>query len=88
MELCVTKCEVTGNDFGTQTEIPTGRLRFGAAQLSRLSPHKSFKYLGLRMSLTGNTRAEKQHVRDTTKQISERLAGHPFRTDQANKIIE
>eukprot|EP00961_Rhodomonas_salina_P145085 1952872-Rhodomonas_salina.1 len=55
----VAKCEVTGYDFGTRTEIPTNALTFGTASLTRLSPHTAFKYLGLQMSLTGSTRAEK-----------------------------
>lgn len=87
MELCVAKCEVTGYDFGTRTEIPMNTLTFGAASLTCLSPHMAFKYLGLWMSLTGSTRAEKQYVMTETQQISSKLDGHHLHTDQANTIV-
>eukprot|EP00961_Rhodomonas_salina_P292754 3933186-Rhodomonas_salina.2 len=88
MEMCVLKCEASGFNFGTNTRIKTGTLCLGSQHLTPLSPHAAFKYLGVRLSLTGNTKAEKDHVIAETQQISSRLNGHPFRTDQANAIVD
>eukprot|EP00961_Rhodomonas_salina_P032622 439951-Rhodomonas_salina.2 len=88
MELCVLKCEASGFNFKTGTPIPTGTLQLGDHPLTPLSPHSAFKYLGVRLWLTVSTLAEKQHVQKETERIKAAMTTHPFRTDQANKIVE
>jgi ribonuclease HI len=88
MDLCVCKCEVTAYDFARGEEVWPDRVHINGRPLTRLSPHEAFRYLGMRMSLTGDTRAEKQHVRERMRAVKDKLSSHPYRTDQANKLVD
>eukprot|EP00961_Rhodomonas_salina_P258665 3495295-Rhodomonas_salina.1 len=57
MELCVHKCKVASYDFGKQVELNTRLVRYNGQRLSPLSAEEAVRYLGLRLTVTGDTSA-------------------------------
>jgi len=88
MALCLCKCEATGFDFRTETEENTDRLVLNGATMTRLDPRNAFKYLGVRLSLTGSTQEEVEYVKERTAAICKLLDGHPYRPEQMNAVIQ
>eukprot|EP00961_Rhodomonas_salina_P056195 755026-Rhodomonas_salina.1 len=62
MELCVHKCEVAAYDFRTESELNTRRVPYNGQRLTPLSAEQAVRYLGLRLSVQGNTSAEVAYV--------------------------
>ena len=62
MDLCLLKCEATGHDFATGKGEDTDWVVIGGQQLKKLSSDDSYKYLGLRLALTGSTKQEREYV--------------------------
>ena len=88
MELCLLKCEITGYDFGLGAELPTNVIKLGGQQLTSLSATSSYKYLGLRLAVTGSTADERQYVLAACRRAATALKGHAYTTQQALDIIE
>ncbi len=91
MDLSMCKCEVTAYNFAAGKEVwfQSDSMHINRQPLTRLSPNEVFPswYLGMQMSLTGDTTAEKNHVLEKMLAIKSKLGSHPYCTDQANKVI-
>ena len=55
--------------------------------MTSLSPHTAFKYLGLRMTLTGDTAPEVEYVKAKMHSMNVLINGHPYLPEQMNKVI-
>ena len=64
MDLCLVKCEVSGVDFGTGKSFTEGELEivYGDGKVPFLDAATAFKYLGVRLALTGSTQSEVDYV--------------------------
>eukprot|EP00961_Rhodomonas_salina_P235181 3178913-Rhodomonas_salina.3 len=78
MELCVHKCEVAAYDFGKQTELNTRKVRYNGQRLVHLSAGAAVCYLGLRLTVQGDTSAEVSYVLSSMKTAATKFKGHPY----------
>ena len=83
MRLNMARSVITAFDYGRRTELPTNGIRYNGEILVCLPGRESFRYLGVRTALSGglrgaspNTADEIQHVKSSTKELTQRLAGH------------
>jgi len=88
MDLCLLKCEVTGYNFETGKEEETSAIRIQGKQLKKLSSDSCYKYLGLRLAITGSTKAERNYVLQSCRRAANALKGHAYTTQQALDVIE
>jgi len=88
MALCLCKCEATGFNFKTEEEENTDRLTLNGATMTPLSARQAFKYLGVRMSLTGSTAEEVSYVKERTMAMSKLIEGHPYTAEQMVSVIQ
>jgi len=88
MALCLCKCKATGFNFATETEENTDRITLHGATMTPLSARAAFKYLGVRMSLTGSTAEEVSYVKERTCAMSKLIEGHPYKPEQMNEVIQ
>jgi hypothetical protein len=54
-----TCCEISGYDFRNRRPIWVRDLTIGEGKMTYLEPTKAFKYLGIRVSITGDMRGER-----------------------------
>ena len=87
MELCVHKCEVAAYDFGRQTELNTRKVRYNGQRLSHLSAQDAVRYLGLRLTVTGDTSAEVAYVLSSMQSAATKFKGPPYSYRQGFNLI-
>eukprot|EP00961_Rhodomonas_salina_P125107 1685775-Rhodomonas_salina.3 len=88
MDLCVLKCEATAYHYGTKTELSVDSLHIGDKRLTLLPASSAYKYLGVRMTVHGDTSAEVAHVQARTQAISKLMKGHQYNSKQATALLE
>eukprot|EP00961_Rhodomonas_salina_P189778 2560360-Rhodomonas_salina.1 len=87
MELCVHKCEVAAYDFGKQAELNTHKVRYNGQRLAHLSADAAVRYLGLRLTVQGDTLAEVSYVLSSMKTAATKFKGHPYSYRQGFQLI-
>lgn len=85
MRVKLSKSVITAYDFSQRADLPTDEIRFNGEALVCLPAHQSFRYLGVRTSLTTGrkrsgqgpgTAEEVQHVLRSTRELKRQLASH------------
>eukprot|EP00961_Rhodomonas_salina_P169055 2277908-Rhodomonas_salina.1 len=62
VQVHVQKPEITAFDFGVRVPLETDGIRYLGASFAKLAPDKPFKFLGVRLTLTGDWRYEKRYI--------------------------
>eukprot|EP00961_Rhodomonas_salina_P044854 602248-Rhodomonas_salina.1 len=58
----VQKSEITAYDFGARVPLETDGIRYLGASFAKLAPDKPFKFLGVRLTLTGDWQLSLIHI--------------------------
>jgi hypothetical protein len=82
MRVKVTKSVLSAYDFRDRTEADVTGILYEGHALQHLPPEEAFPYLGIRSSLTGCFRAEKEHVMTSVRELREQVAHHKYNLDQ------
>ncbi len=62
IDIHVKNSEITAYDFGRNCPLETDPIRLLGSAFTKLPPDQPFKFLGVRLTLTGDWTFEKQHV--------------------------
>ena len=82
MRVKVTKSFLSAYDFRDRKEADVTGILYEGHALQHLPPEEAFPYLGIRSSLTGCFRAEKEHVMKSVRELREQVAHHKYNLDQ------
>ena len=72
------KSEISGYDFRSRRPIWVRDLTIGEGKMTYLEPIKAFKYLGIRVSITGDMREEWKYIEQETVKMIKAIEGHQF----------
>eukprot|EP00961_Rhodomonas_salina_P274835 3712870-Rhodomonas_salina.1 len=72
----IKKSEITAYDYGTDTVLETDGIQYMGHPFAGLAPDQQFKFLGVRLTLTGEWQHEKRYI---WKAMMDRLAHHCLR---------
>ena len=87
LEVSALKTEVTGYDFASGKDLlPT--MSYKGGTLPRRPATEPFKYLGMRVSLTGDTSAERNYVLARTAKLVRMLRRHVLTPRQAERVVD
>ena len=73
---------LTSFDFALRREADASGILYQGQPLRHLPATESFRYLGVRISLTGSFRDERQHVLDAVQDLQRLVKGHRYNLDQ------
>ena len=82
------KSEISGYDFRNEQAIWVGDLTLGAGCMTYLKPTEAFKYLGIRLSITGDMSAEKEHIKKETVKLIKAMKGHQYSPSQMHWVVQ
>ena len=88
IEVNMEKTEIAAFDYKSGQEVTTRRLQMYGKPLVRLAPDAAFKYLGIRLTLTGSAREEKVHVMRATQDAALQFKGHPYSPSQVHWLVD
>ena len=84
----VEKSEITGYNFRTSRELPTSHLNMSGMKLKTIRPWDTFKYLGVRMTATGDMSAERKYVKDKTLSLIQKIKNHQYDPQQIQWVVQ
>ena len=82
------KSEITGYDFRRNSPIFVGGLKIGTGNPKYISPHTPFRYLGIRLTVTGDLRAEREYVIAKTQAAAAMLEKHDYHPRQIHWLVQ
>ncbi|NBO64558.1 MAG: hypothetical protein EBU88_06900 [Acidobacteria bacterium] len=82
MRVKIKKSVITGYDFGSQKEADVSNISYGGQALLYLPATEAFRYLGIRIALTGSFQAERKYVLDSVTTLQSLVKGHKYNLDQ------
>ena len=82
MRVKLSKSVLTGFDFALGREADASGILYQGQPLRHLPATESFRYLGVRISLTGSFRDERRHVLDAVQDLRRLVKGHQYNLDQ------
>ena len=56
--------------------------------MTYLKPTEAFKYLGIRLSITGDMSAEKEHIKKETVKLIKAMKGHQYSPSQMHWVVQ
>ena len=87
IEVNMEKTEIAAFDYRRGSEVSTRQLQMYGQPLVRLAPDAAFKYLGIRLTLTGSAGEEKAHVMRATREAALQFKGHPYTPSQVHWLV-
>ena len=82
------KTEIAAFDYKRGSEGScTRQFQMYGQHLVRLAPDAVFKYLGIRLALTGSAWEEKAHVMRATREAALQFKGHPYTPSQVHWLV-
>ena len=88
VEVNMEKTEIAAFDYKRGVEVSTRRLLIDGQPLKRLAPDAAFKYLGIRLVLTGTAWQEKEQVLQATRDAARQFRNHPYSPSQVHWLVE
>jgi hypothetical protein len=88
VKINVDKSEITGYNFKTSRELPTGHLKLVGKKPKIIRPWDTFKYLGVRMTATGDMTEERKYVKDKTLQLIQKIRNHQYDPQQMQWVVQ
>ncbi len=82
MRVNIKKSVVTGYDLSSQKEADVSKISYGGQALLHLPATEAFRYLGIRIAVTGSFQAERKYVLDSVTTLQNLFKGHKYNLDQ------
>jgi hypothetical protein len=82
------KSEISGYDFRIRRPIWVRDLTIGEGKMTYLEPTKAFKYVGIRVSITGDMREERKYLEQETVKMIKAIEGHQYSPSQMHWVVQ
>jgi hypothetical protein len=82
------KSEISGYDFRSRRPIWMRDLTTREGKMTYLEPTKAFKYLGIRVSITGDMREERKYIEQETVKMIKAIEGHQYSPSQMYWVVQ
>jgi hypothetical protein len=82
------KSEISGYNFRSRRALWVRDLTIGGGKMTYLEPTKAFKYLGIRVSITGDMREERKYIEQATTKMIKSIAGHQYSPAQMHWVVQ
>ena len=82
------KSEISGYNFRSRRALRVRDLTIGGGKMTYLEPTKAFKYLGIRVSITGVMREERKYIEQATAKMIKSIVGHQCSPAQMHWVVQ
>jgi hypothetical protein len=88
MRMNCDKTRSSARNFATNRDVNLSGVTYEQQSIIQIPSHKSFKYLGVHVSLTQDWREEKEHIFNSCKALIKIVQKHSYMPDQMVRVIE
>jgi len=88
MRVKVIKTRLTAYDFGSCSVPDISGITYEGQEFKFILPREAFPYLGIRISLVGSFRLEREHVMGSVRELRDQVKLHRYNLDQMVQPIQ